>query len=81
MLSIATDENNDIYLDKFGNLATVTGLDAVAQVCRNTVLTTYGELILMWTAESPISQRYLPTRPILNCFKTRLFRPFKMLKT
>ena len=45
MLSIATDENNDIYLDEFGNLATVNGLAAVAQVCRNTVLTTYGELI------------------------------------
>ena len=44
MLSIATDENNDIYLDEFGNLATVTGIEAVAQVCRNTVLTTYGEL-------------------------------------
>ena len=43
MLSIATDENNDIYLDEFGNLATVTGIEAVAQVCRNTVLTTYGE--------------------------------------
>lgn len=44
MLTIATDENNDIYLDEFGNLATVTGIAAIAQVCRNKVLTTYGEL-------------------------------------
>lgn len=44
MITIATNDNNDIYLDAIGNLVISEGKDAVAQVCRNAILTIKGEL-------------------------------------
>lgn len=44
-LSIAVDENNDIYLDANGNLAIVYDLDAVRQDCDHAAKTLLGELI------------------------------------
>lgn len=69
MLSIATDENNDIYLDEFGNLATVTGIGAVAQVCRNTVLTTYGELIYNLDSGIPYFETIFTDPPNIELFQ------------
>lgn len=69
MLSIATDENNDIYLDEFGNLAVVTGLDAVAQVCRNTVLTAYGELIYDVDVGIPYFETVFTDPPNIELFQ------------
>ena len=69
MLSIATDENNDIYLDEFGNLATVTGIEAVAQVCRNTVLTTYGELTYDVDGGIPYFETVFTDPPNLELFQ------------
>jgi methionyl-tRNA synthetase len=44
MITIATNDNNDIYLDSIGNLVLSEGKEAVAQVCRNEILTIKGEL-------------------------------------
>ena len=64
--SIAVDANNDIYLDANGNLAMVTGLDAVAQDCLNAMKAQLGEMPLALTRGVPtdatIWSRYLPAQ-------------------
>lgn len=44
MITLATNENNDIYLDEFGNLKTVDGLEAIIQVCEQVSRTLKGEM-------------------------------------
>lgn len=44
-LSIAIDENNDIYMAPNGNLATVTDLDAVGQNCITAMQAQRGEMM------------------------------------
>lgn len=72
MLSIATDENNDIYLDEFGNLAIVSGIDAIAQVCRNTVLTVYGELIYDVNVGIPYFETVFADPPNIELFQNAI---------
>lgn len=43
MITISTNENNDIFLDSSGNIATSTDINALANVSKNKVLTTLGE--------------------------------------
>lgn len=43
MITIATNSDNDIYIDSSGNLAMPTDINALANVSRNVVLTTLGE--------------------------------------
>ncbi len=43
MITIATNENNDIYTDASGNLAMLTDINALANVSKNVILQTYGE--------------------------------------
>lgn len=43
MITISTNENNDIFLDSNGNIATSTDINALANVSKNKVLTTLGE--------------------------------------
>lgn len=74
MYSLATDENNDIYLDEFGNLATVSGVSAVAQVCRNTVLTTYGELIYDIDSGIPYFETVFSDPPNIDLFQNAVVR-------
>lgn len=45
-LSIATNSNNDIYVDENGNLAMVTGVDAVKQDCEHAMKAQFGEMFL-----------------------------------
>lgn len=72
MLSIATDENNDIFLDAFGNLATVNGIEAVAQICRNKVLTTYGELVYGTNEGVPYFETVFTDTPNLELFQNAI---------
>lgn len=43
MITIATNDSNDIYRDTSGNLAMLTDINALANVSRNVVLTNLGE--------------------------------------
>lgn len=43
MITISTNENNDIFLDSSGNIAKSTDINALANVSKNKVLTTLGE--------------------------------------
>lgn len=45
MRTIATNADNDIYIDSAGSLAIVSGLDAVMQVCEHACLAQLGEMI------------------------------------
>lgn len=53
MTSIATNANNDIYLDATGNLAMVSGINAVQQDCEHAMKTQVGECILQTTYGVP----------------------------
>lgn len=44
-LTIATNANNDIYLDAQGNLAMAVDIDAVSNACKNAALAQLGEMI------------------------------------
>jgi len=46
MFTLDTNQNNDIYLDKYGNLATVYNKDAIAKICENIIRTQYQEMSL-----------------------------------
>lgn len=46
MTSIATNANNDIFVDSSGNLAMVTGLAGVEQDCEHAMKTQLGEVVL-----------------------------------
>lgn len=80
MLSIATDENNDIYLDEFGNLATVTGLEAVAQICRNTVLTAYSELIYNVDGGLPYFETVFTDPPNIELFQNAVVEALQQVE-
>ena len=46
MYTIATtNNNNDIYIDIYNNIATKTYIYAIANICNNIVLTKYNELL------------------------------------
>lgn len=44
--TFAVNKNNDLYLDVIGNIAIVTGLEAVMQNCVHVVRTVLGEMVL-----------------------------------
>lgn len=43
MITISTNENNDIFIDSTGNIATSEDIQALANVSKNKALTTLGE--------------------------------------
>lgn len=80
MLSIATDENNDIYLDEFGNIATVSDLDAVAQVCRNTILVNLGELQYNTAEGIPYFQTVFNDPPNIELFQNAVIEALQKVE-
>lgn len=53
MRSFAVDANNDLFLDASGNLAFVTGVNAVGQNCQTAVKAQRGEMILAMNKGMP----------------------------
>lgn len=43
MITISTNENNDIFIDPTGNISTRIDINALANISKNKVLTTLGE--------------------------------------
>lgn len=64
MTTLAEDENNDIFLDASGNLATATGLEQCRQNCIAAMEVVLGECVLDLQHGNPYDQtmwsRYLP---------------------
>lgn len=69
MITIATNQENDILLDASGNLSLVQGKTAAAQTIRHAVLTNYGELPLDQTSGVPYFTTILADRPDLEAFE------------
>lgn len=70
--SIATDDNNDMYLDKDGNIAVVYDADAVAQDCDHAVKTVLGELIYNPEIGIPYFQVVFVGNPNLTQFESSI---------
>lgn len=51
--TFAVNSNNDLYIGKDGNLAIVSGLEAVLQNCEHAAKTTLGELVLQTNVGIP----------------------------
>ncbi|WP_428077788.1 hypothetical protein [Candidatus Avelusimicrobium alvi] len=69
MITIATTQDNDLFLDAAGNLALARGDAAAMQTVRHAVLTNYGELPLNQTAGVPYFATVLTGRPDLEAFE------------
>lgn len=52
--TLATDRNNDLYLDEAGNIAIASGLDAVTLDCKAAMETRLGECVLDTTLGIPM---------------------------
>lgn len=70
--SIATNDNNDMYLDADGNIAIVFDEDAVAQDCDHAVKTLLGELIYNSDIGVPYMQVVFVGNPNLTQFESSL---------
>lgn len=46
MMTFAVNKNNDLYIDETGNLAIISGIDAVMQTCEQAAKTLRGEMLL-----------------------------------
>ena len=44
--SFSLNQDNDIYLNSFGNISISTGIDAILQACKNAAQAQLGEMIL-----------------------------------
>lgn len=74
MRTIATNDNNDIFLDANHNLA-IAGEEASAmQTVRHAVLTNLGELPLNVTAGVPYFQTVFKSSPDLDTFRQEVQR-------
>jgi hypothetical protein len=60
-ISLALDENLDLYLDSNGNIATVTGIFAVEQDCDCTMRARLGEMIYQTNTGIPYLQTAFQT--------------------
>lgn len=67
--SFSINENNDIYLDKNGNLAISQGLTATVEICKQYMQTTLGELVLNTDKGLPYFQSVWNGIPNLQQFE------------
>jgi hypothetical protein len=68
----AVDENDDLYLDDAGNIAIVTGLEAVLQNCAHAVKAQLGEMILQTDQGMPDFQVIWNGNPNVSQFEASL---------
>lgn len=69
MQTIATNENNDIFLDSKGNLALKTEIEAIGNVSVNAVKTLRGEMSLDTTIGVPYFDTIFSTPPEIELFQ------------
>lgn len=70
--TFAVNTDNDMYLDALGNIAIVTDLEAVLQVCRQVALTRLGEMVLQTDQGIPYLQAVFVGVPNLPAFEGAL---------
>jgi hypothetical protein len=72
-LMFAVDKNNDLYLDDKGNIALVTGLEAVKQACEHAVKAQLGEMVLQVDQGMPNFQVVWNGAPNIAQFEAALY--------
>ena len=70
--TFALNENNDIYLDRNGNIAVAEGIEAVQFLCKNAVQTMLGELIYQTNIGMPNFQTIWNGTPNIPQFEASL---------
>lgn len=73
-LTLAVNENNDIYLDANGNLALATGIDAVLILCARAAKAQLGEMVLNTDQGMPNFQTIWNGSPNVAQFEAALRR-------
>lgn len=76
MQALATNGNNDLYVDGNGNLGLALDLDAVIQGCAQVAQTRLGEMVLFINQGIPYFETVFNGSPNLQQFETALRRAF-----
>lgn len=70
--TIATNDNNDIYLDSFGNIAMATDMQSILQTCENVSKTRLGEMMFATDQGIPYFETIFNGSPHLEAFSSAL---------
>lgn len=79
MKTILTNNKNDIYLDAGNNLAIGEGLTAGANISKNAVLVTLGELEFNTTGGVPYFETIFNDFPLVDLFQAAVIRTVENL--
>lgn len=69
MITISTNENNDIFINPSGDIATSLDINALANVSKNKVLTTLGEPEYNQLAGIPYFETIFTDTPKIDLFQ------------
>ena len=72
MITISTNENNDIYINTSGNIATSEDISALANVSKNRALTTLGEPEYNQLLGIPYFETIFTDTPKIDLFQAAL---------
>lgn len=70
--TLAVNENNDLYLDKNGNIAIVYDLDATLQACQQAAQTILGEMVLQTDQGVPYFESVFIGSPNIAIYEAAL---------
>ena len=79
MITISTNENNDIFTDTTGNISTSLDIKALANVSKNKVLTTLGEPEYNQTDGIPYFETIFTDTPKIDLFQAAVIDALELL--
>ncbi len=79
MKTIATDNNNDIYVDAGGNIAITSNSEALANISKNAVLTNSGELSFNKKKGVPYMETLFADRANTDMFQANIIKTLEEL--
>ena len=80
MITIATNENNDIYINSSGNISTSQDIFALANISKNKALTTLGEPEFNQLEGIPYFETVFADTPKIDLFQAALFTAIESLE-
>ena len=79
MITIATDSNNDIFVDASGNISTSLDIYALANVSKNKVLTTLGEPEYNQLDGIPYFETIFTDTPKIDLFQAAVIKALELI--
>lgn len=79
MITISTNENNDIYIDTSGDIATSEDISALANVSKNRALTTLGEPEYNQLSGIPYFETIFTDTPKIDLFQAAMIDSIEAL--